>query len=152
MKRTTKIIATILIVAGTSTAVFAYGKHGSWKMSPDEKVEFITDRVSDKLALDSQQQQVFTDLAETVMQIIVEAKANKAEQVAEIQQLLSEPYFNQSRALEIVQQKTQLVNDKAPQVIASLAGFLDSLTAEQKASLGDFMENHRNHHGRNHDH
>ncbi|MCP4387774.1 MAG: hypothetical protein GY802_05740, partial [Gammaproteobacteria bacterium] len=55
--------------------------------------------------------------------------------------------FNQARALEIVQQKTQMVNEKAPLVVSSLAVFLDSLSAEQKAQLQDFVKNHR-HQGR----
>ena len=147
MKISTKIIAILVLVAGTSTAVYAFGNQGHWKMTPQEKAEFVTDRVTKKLNLDSQQQQNFTELAETVIQIVGDARKNKSEQVAEIQQLLNEPSFNQTRALEIVQQKTQMINDKAPQVIASLASFLDSLTVEQKQELQSFIKQHRHHRG-----
>jgi len=151
MKKSTKIIAAIILVAGTSTAVFAFTKHDHWKMSPQEKAGFVTERVTEKLDLDSQQQQRFAELAATVIDIIADAKVGKAENIAEIQQLLSEPSFNQARALEIVQQKTSMINDMAPTVIASLGSFLDTLNSEQKQELRSFMEHHGRHHRHGHD-
>jgi hypothetical protein len=120
-------------------------------MTPEEKVEFVTDRVTRKLDLDGQQQQNFTTLAETVAQIMLDAKASKQQHAAEIGELLQDPSFNQARAMEMVQQKTLMINEKAPLVISSLAVFLDSLNAEQKQQLQDFIKNHRHHaHGAGH--
>ena len=150
MKLSTKIITAVLLVAGSSGVVYAFSRHNDWHMTPEEKVEFVTERVTKKLDLDKQQQQNFTVLAETVAQIMVDARAAKQAQINEISQLLQEPSFNQARALEIVQQKTQMVNDKAPLVISSLAVFLDSLNAEQKTKLQDFVRHHRD--GRHHGH
>ena len=58
MKIFTKIIIAVLAVAGSSSAVYAFSRHGDWHMTPDEKVEFVTERVTKKLELDSQQQQI----------------------------------------------------------------------------------------------
>jgi len=55
--------------------------------------------------------------------------------------------FNQARALELVQQKTSMINEKAPLVISSLAVFLDSLSVEQKQQLEKFLQ-HRHKHSR----
>ncbi|MCP4390860.1 MAG: periplasmic heavy metal sensor, partial [Gammaproteobacteria bacterium] len=137
MKLSTRIITAVLIVAGGSGAVYAFNKHGDWGMTPEEKVDFVTERVTKKLELDSEQQQNFTSLAETVAGIMLEARQAKQQQMNEIGELLQDPSFNQARALEIVQQKTQMVNEKAPLVVSSLAVFLDSLSAEQKAQLQD---------------
>ncbi|CAD7849204.1 MAG: hypothetical protein [Olavius algarvensis Gamma 3 endosymbiont] len=151
MKLSTKIITAVLLVAGSSGVVYAVSKHGDWHMTPEEKVEFVTDRVTKKLDLDNQQRQNFTTLAETVAQIMLDAKAGKQQQINEIGALLQEPSFNQARAMEIVQQKTQMVNEKAPLVISSLAVFLDSLNTEQKQELQEFIKNHRHHrHGAGH--
>ena len=38
-----------------------------------------------------------------------------------------------------------MINEKAPQVIASLAIFLDSLNAEQKQEMLEFVKHHREH-------
>jgi hypothetical protein len=43
-----------------------------------------------------------------------------------------------------------MINEKAPMVISSLAVFLDSLSAEQKQQLQDFLQNHRHGHGARH--
>lgn len=151
MKLSTKIITAVLLVAGSSGVVYAVSKHGDWHMTPEEKVEFVTDRVTKKLDLDNQQRQNFTTLAETVAQIMLDAKAGKQQQINEIGALLQEPSFNQARAMEIVQQKTQMVNEKASLVISSLAVFLDSLNTEQKQELQEFIKNHRHHrHGAGH--
>ena len=146
MKLSTRIITAALLVVGSSGVVYAFSKHNDWGMSPAEKVEFVTDRVTSKLELDSQQQQNFTALAETVVQLMTEAKATRQQQVTEIGELLQEPSFNQARALELVQQKTRVINDKAPQVVASLAVFLDSLDAGQRQQLQEFIEHRHQHH------
>ncbi len=148
MKLSTKIITAGLLIAGSSGVVYAYSKHGDWGMSPEEKVEFVTERVTKKLELDNQQQENFAQLAQTVAQLMMDARATRAQHVNEIEALLEEPSFNQARALELVQQKTQMVNEKAPLVISSLAVFLDSLTAEQKQELQGFLEHRHKHHRR----
>jgi len=150
MKISTRIITAVLLVAGSSGAVYAFSKHSGWGMSADEKVEFISDRVADKLDLDDLQRQKFTELAELVADTMKEVKPTREQRFEEITSLLQEPSFNQARALEIIQQKTQLVNEKAPLVITSLAGFLDSLSAEQKQQLQEFMQHKHEHHGRHH--
>ena len=147
MKISTRIITAVLLVAGSSGAVYAFSKHSDWGMSADEKVEFISDRVTSKLDLDEVQRQKFTELAELVAGTLQEIKPGREERFDEIASLLQEPSFNQARALEMIQQKTQLVNEKAPLVITSMAGFLDSLSMEQKQELQEFM---RHRHGRHH--
>lgn len=153
MKLSTRIITAILLIAGSSGAVYAFNKHGGWHMSPDEKVEFVTDRVTRKLDLDSQQSQYFGEFAETVAGLMLAARESRQQQFDEVAALLNEPSFDQAKALQLVQQKTQLVNDKAPQVIASLSLFLDSLDAGQKQKLQEFVRHHREHRGhRGHGH
>ncbi len=149
LSRTLIIAAAVLAIGGTGAA-YAFGKHGHWRMTPAEKVEFVTDRVSKELELDQQQRQNFTELAELVAQIAVGARANKAEQMAQIEQMLAAPVLDQARAIDMVREKTTLVNEKAPEVIASLALFLDSLQVEQKQELQDFIQHHREHHRHRH--
>ena len=153
MKLSTKVIVAVLAVAGSTSAVYAFSRHGGWHMTPDEKVEFVTDRVTKKLELDSQQQQNFNTLAESVAQIMIDVRAARGQHFDEISALLQEPSLNQARVLELVQQKTQMINEKAPLVVSSLAVFLDSLNAEQKQELQDMIEHRRRHHGHGyHDH
>ena len=146
MKLSTRIITAALLIAGSSGAVYAFSKHNNWGMSPEEKVEFVTERVTRKLDLDSQQQQNFAELAATVAQIMQDAKITKAQNLTEIGVLLKDPSFNQARALELIQQKTRMINEKAPLVITSLAVFLDSLSVEQKQQMQEFVQHRHRHH------
>ncbi|MGB5330887.1 MAG: Spy/CpxP family protein refolding chaperone [Gammaproteobacteria bacterium] len=146
MKLSTRIITAALLIAGSSGAVYAFSKHNDWGMSPEEKVEFVTERVTRKLDLDSQQQQNFAELAATVAQIMQDARITKAQNFTEIEALLQEPSFNQARALELIQQKTRMINEKAPLVITSLAVFLDSLSGEQKQQMQEFVQHRHQHH------
>jgi protein CpxP len=146
MKLSTRIITAALLIAGSSGAVYAFSKHNDWGMSPEEKVEFVTERVTRKLDLDSQQQQNFTELAGAIAQIMQDARITKAQNLTEIEALLQEPSFNQARALELVEQKTRMINQKGPLVITSLAVFLDSLSVEQKQQMQEFMQHRHQHH------
>ena len=151
MKLSSKIIVAVLAVAGSTSAVYAFSRHGGdWHMTPAEKVEFVTERVTRKLGLDSRQQQNFTALADSVAQIMLDVRASREQHIDEISALLQEPSLNQARLLEMVQQKTQTINDKAPLVVASLAVFLDSLDAGQKQELREMLEHKRRYHGHDH--
>ncbi|MGD8419445.1 MAG: Spy/CpxP family protein refolding chaperone [Gammaproteobacteria bacterium] len=147
MKLSTRIITAALLVVGSSSAVYAFSKHGDWGMTTREKAEFVTERITRKLELDAAQQQNFSNLANLVADIVAEARANKSEQFEELSALIQAPSFDQARALELVQQKTSMINEKAPQVIASLGVFLDSLDGEQKQQLEEFIERRHEHHG-----
>jgi len=48
MKLSTRIIAAVLLVVGSSGAVYAFSKHSDWGMTTEEKIEFISDRVTRK--------------------------------------------------------------------------------------------------------
>ena len=145
MKLSTRIITAVLLVAGSSGAVFAFSKHGDWGMSVDEKVEFVSERVTRKLDLDDLQKRNFVDLAELVATTMQQVKPSREQHLGEISELLQEPSFNQARALELVHQKTRLVNDQAPLLIAALANFVDSLNAEQKQQLQEFLQHRHGH-------
>lgn len=147
MKLSTRIVTAVLLIVGSSGAVYAFSKHGDWGMTPEEKAEFVTERVSKKLELDAAQRQNFSELASLVTGIVAEARAGKREQFAELSEMLEQPSFDQARALELVRQKTEMINEKAPQVVASLGVFLDSLNATQKQQVLEFIEHRHRHHG-----
>ena len=147
MKLSTRIVTAILLIAGSSGVVYAFGKHGDWGMTLDEKADFVGERVSKELQLDAVQQQHFRELSGLVTGIVAEARADRQAQFEELSAMLEQPSFDQARVLELVRQKTEMINRKAPQVIASLAIFLDSLNAGQKRQLQDFIEHRHRHHG-----
>ena len=65
MKLSTRIIAAILLVVGSSGLVYAVSTHGDWGMTAAEKIDFVSDRVTRKLDLNETQRQKFIALAES---------------------------------------------------------------------------------------
>ena len=83
------IIAAVLLVAGSSGAVYAFSKHSDWGMTTEEKVEFISDRVTSKLDLDAIQRERFIELAEMVVVTLQEVKPTRDQHMAELNSLAS---------------------------------------------------------------
>ena len=150
MKKSTKIIIAAFTALTLSGGVFAYGKHNHWKMDPEDKAEFVVKIATKKLDLNEPQRQNLEDLTGNMLALMQEMRASREIQIQEVQQLIAEPVLDQNRALQIIQQKTQAINDRAPAVIASLALFLDSLNTEQKAELQSYMDEHHKKHRSEH--
>jgi ABC-type nitrate/sulfonate/bicarbonate transport system substrate-binding protein len=150
MKNSTKIIAVTVLTLGVASGVFAYGAHGGWKMSPEKKAGYMTDMITENLELNTMQQENLKALSVTVLEMMNEVRSDRAEHMELMQQFLSQPTLDQAKALQMVQQKTQMINDKAPQIIGSIAGFLDSLDSEQKKELREHMGERMSRHHQNH--
>ena len=58
--------------------------------------------------------------------------------------LIEADSFDQGKALELINSKTATVNSVAPDLVIALGNFMDSLNAEQKQEIVDFM-NSREH-------
>ncbi len=144
MKKSAKYITIAIVALGVTSAAFAFGAHG-WRMSPEDKAEFMTGKISEKLELNTTQQQNLQALSVTILDIMNDARSGRTEHMESVQQLLSEPTLDQAKALEMIRQKTEVVNAKAPEVVASIAGFLDSLDDEQKQQLREHMKNRMHH-------
>jgi hypothetical protein len=119
-------------------------------MSPEKKAEYVTDKMTENLELDAIQREYLRALSGDLLEIMQQVRSNRGEHREMIQQLLSEPTMDQVKVLQMVQQKTQMINDKAPQLIASFAGFLDSLDNEQKKELREHMGEHMSRHHEHH--
>ena len=150
MKKSTKIIAITTLVIGLSSTAFAFSSNGHWKLTAAEKAEFVNDRIANKLELTETQKIQLSSLTDDVLELAGEIKEAKNGHTVLVQQLLAEPTLDQSKALEMIHQTTQMINDKAPETIASLANFLDSLDADQKAELQGFIEKKMKHKHGNH--
>jgi hypothetical protein len=150
MKKSTKIIAVCVLTLGVTSGVFAFGAHSGWKMSPEKKAEYMTDMITENLELNTFQQENLTALSVTVLHMMNEVRSSRDDHMALVQQILSEPTMDQAAALQMIQQKTQTINDNAPQLIASIAGFLDSLDNEQKQELREHMAERMSRHHKGH--
>lgn len=150
MKKSTKIIAVTVLTLGVTSGVLAYGAHKSWNMSPEKKAEYVTEKITENLELDVIQQENLRALSVTLLDLLEDVRSSRNEHREMVLQLLSESTMDQAKVLQMVQQTTQMINDRAPQIIASIAGFLDSLDSEQKKELREHMGEHMDWHQERH--
>lgn len=156
MKTTRKlIIGTLLgatLVAGV-TAVAHQGKRFWHDHDPQQRAEWMIERVSDKLDLDAEQTGKLTVLVEEMQTLKRALQANREVLRDDLLALVSAEQLDQQALIDIVTEKTGLINSSAPRIIAALADFSNHLDPGQKARLQQFMQ-HRighQHHWQGHD-
>lgn len=138
MKRRTKIITATVLALGIAGGAAAVGKH---KYSdPEKRADHAMSFISSKLELDQTQVQSLEALKEQLMAARSTMHGDTESHKAELKALLAADTFDQARALELLNSKTNQVNTSAPEVLAALGNFLDGLNAEQKGEILDAME------------
>ncbi|MFT5111383.1 MAG: Spy/CpxP family protein refolding chaperone [Parasphingorhabdus sp.] len=147
MKRRTKFILITVLTLGIAGGVAAKYMHGG----PEAHAARIISYAQDELNLDANQTQALTELKDTMFDMGRDLKSSRDNNVQTALSLLSEPQMDQSKALAVVQQRTSVMNERAVDLIASIANFTDKLSPVQKQQLLD-KANHKVEHWRNHDH
>lgn len=149
MKRTTIVVASTVLALGIAGGASAVGKHRFG--NPEKRAAFMVEYVSDELNLDATQEQALSALKDQVLA----ARGNLREQMKstheQARELMSADQFDRAQALALVSGKTAAINAAAPEIVTALGDFLDTLDAEQKAAVAEFITERRGHrHGRRH--
>lgn len=144
MKRSIKIITAIVLTLGIAGCAGAYGKH-QWG-NPEIKAKHIISYVTEELDLDTDQRQKLVTLTNQMIQTRKILRNEMRPLHGDIMALISADTFDQNQAMEILTSKTTLMNQQAPDILAALGEFLDSLNSEQKTEVIEFMQHKRGHH------
>ena len=93
-----------------------------------------------KLDLDEDQEAILLDVKDLMTNIRqAREESNPQDQVMA---LLSQPEFDQSEALSIIESRVAKMQEYAPQVIAAIASFTDSLSDEQRTQMQELSAQH----------
>ena len=142
--------ASILVGGLTACGHRAHGFDAN--LSAEQVAQYrakVLDRVSSKLDLNADQKQRLGVLADKLHEqraaLIGKAKDPRAEVAA----LVAGDKFDRARAQALVTEKTTILQNKSPEVIAALADFYDSLNPAQQQKVRDFLAHsgHRFHRG-----
>ena len=158
IKRTLIAVAGATLVLGTLTACGYQGRHheghhgghrgehrhGGWS---EERINEMrgkaVDRVSRQLNLNAEQRQKLDVLANE-MQASRRALQGEGPAPREaLAAMLAGPTMDRQAATQFLDQKTQAVQSRSPQVINAMGDFFDSLTPDQQAQVRAFMERRR---------
>jgi protein CpxP len=136
MKPITKIaVAAVLGVA--IFGVMAGCGHRYSHQTPQERADWIVKNISSELKLNDMQLGKLNALKDELLAVRAEYRKKHGDTSKTVDELLSQPILDQTRVLDMVKERTQEVNDKAPQVVAAFAAFYDSLTPVQQKTLHD---------------
>lgn len=138
MKRSTKIITAVALTLGIVGGATAYGKH-QWG-DPAKRAKHVVSYVADELDLDAAQTDKLTALKDKLLATGKHMRGEMKPLHGDVADLLAADSFDQAKALEMIANKTALINDNAPEMLTAVGSFLDSLNPEQKAELIEFME------------
>ncbi len=139
MKKTTKIVVTTVLVLGVTSAVFAFGANHFANMSMQDKAEMFSHHIDGKLDLTDVQEGKLDQLITRVSELMQKAHNERESHEQMVDELITDQPLDQSFILQKINSKTEMVNSNAPEVVALLAGFVDSLDAEQKKELKEMI-------------
>ena len=106
--------------------------------------------IRSELELDEQQTQSLQTLRDELWDIKQSIRDERETNMASLLSVIEGATLDQGQALALVAEKTNLVNQYAPQVISSLATFYDGLNAEQQAQVREHIAEHRHRRGWHH--
>ena len=148
MKRHHKIIIASTLAVSLIGGSAAYA--GKYFNSPEGRAGFVTSYIASELELDEAQKVTLDALKGKVMQAHQMMRGDMQPLRGEIQALLEADSFDQAKALEMIQSRTAMVNDLAPELLAAFGTFFDGLNAAQKAEVLEMLEHRRGRMGRGH--
>ncbi len=155
MKKATKVVLVSLVGLGIVGGAAAYAGskgrcgfghgygHGGHRMGGH-----MLEHISDRMDLSVEQEEKLDNVFDEVRQMRREIMRDRKENMQDIVSLLDAEKLDQDKVLALFNEKTDTVKQHAPEIVAAMAEFSDSLTPEQKQHVREMMERRFDHHGK----
>jgi Spy/CpxP family protein refolding chaperone len=146
-KRTIAIITVGTLLVG-GVAACAHRIHHA---TPEERGEWVVEKISKKLELNEAQKIKLVDLKDEVLAVRKSMRSDREQNRAEVLAMLKQPTMDRQKVNSMVQQKIDQASKHTPEVVDAIANFYDSLDDEQRAELAEHIEDkleHYDHHRR----
>jgi uncharacterized membrane protein len=136
------MMKTVLIVLGILVLVTAAGV--TWARyngycSPDNRIQHISERIGRKLDLNGHQQGQLNSVAEVLSRLRDDWRDHRAETRDHVAELLRAPKLDRDRAAALIEGRLRDIQGNSRALVGAFADFSDSLSAEQRSHLGDFI-------------
>jgi len=144
MQRSTTILIAVILTLGIAGAAAAVGKHRFG--DPEKRAKHMVNYISDELNLDATQKQALSVFKEQLISSHTTVRSDMTDLHSNAKSLITADVFDRAQALDLISDKTARINAVAPELVSSLGDFLDSLNADQKAQVSEFIEKHNHRH------
>jgi len=131
-----------IVVGGLTACGHRHEGHGM-AMSEEDASKFkarVVERVGKELDLNEQQKQRLAILGDRMREQRQALVGKTTDPRAELQALVAGAQFDRARAKAIIEEKTEALRGKSPEVLAAAADFYDSLNPTQQQKVRDFMQ------------
>ena len=143
IKRSLMAFTGVAIAVGTLSAC---GHRERAPMSAERIAEVrgkVVNRITSKLDLNAEQQQKLNVLADKVQAQRTALIGQTTDPRGEVRALVAGEKFDRARALNLLDEKTRVVQVSSPEVINALADFYDSLNPTQQAEVRERMQHRK---------
>lgn len=142
----------VTVLAG-SLAAYGHRSHrdhhrGMAQVSAEDVAEWrgkLLERAGSELELDATQTQRLGVLFDKLNEQRSALVGSTTDPRTAMRQLIAGDRFDRAAAAALVEEKTDAVRAKGPEVIEAAADFFDALAPAQQAKLREFMARHRGH-------
>lgn len=143
MYRLTKvaIVSVVLFVgAGTLAACSHHYK------TPEERASWMVDKISDKLDLNDKQKAKLEVVKTEMLKLRKQFDGDRTKTHKQMQEIVSKSTLDRDALLNMINTRTQAVSSNAPQIVAAIGDFYDSLNPQQQAQIREKMKEGMEHH------
>lgn len=129
-----------IVLGGLSACGDRHDRHGMGGEYEAQIQQKFVDRVSKELALTDAQRQQLVVVGDRIREQRRSLIGSTTDPRAELLALVSGERFDRARALAFVEEKTQAVRGKSPEVIAATADFFDMLNPAQQQKVRERLQ------------
>lgn len=140
----------ILLILAGSLIAFGLISGCNHHATPEQKLNHIAEEINDELDLNAEQLVKLNNLKTHLLELQKNHKTEKEQHHKQLQEILAKPHLDQQSILSHISEKTAFINEKAPEVVALLAGFYDSLSEDQHEKIRQMADKHHKRHVRWH--
>ena len=130
-----------LLLSGIGS-VFAFDRDHH---NPEKRAQHIMDKVTKKLSLNAEQKDKLAIAKDAALALHQQMHQGKETLGQDIMSVVSNETLNETLILERINAKTEAVQAGAPELVAALAGFYNSLDVEQQAKVRKKLEKKMRH-------
>lgn len=131
---------------GLGFTAFSHERGRGWSEADKTQLrEKMLARAGERLELSAEQRQHLDALLKTLAAQHTALTGPAGAPRQQLQDLVSGPSFDQAAAKQLVEGKTALLREKAPELITAMARFYDSLKPEQQAELRELLASRGRH-------
>lgn len=146
VKRIAIAVGALALVAGLSACGHRYYHH-----DPEKRAEWMAEKVAKELQLNADQAAKLQTLKTELLTVGRDMREQHTKTRAQIMALLEQPTLDRDQAVAMIDERTQAMNEAAPNVVAAFGDFYDSLNDAQRRQLREALADHFEHrrwHGR----